>query len=244
MTQYIPTDDPIAIEVTAAIQHGDEAALTQLLAENYGLATARIGKNIPGKGTRTLLHILTDWPANFPNGAITAAILIKAGAEVNASFNGRHQETPLHWAASSDDVEVLDALVAAGADIEARGAVIAGGTPMADATAFGQWKTAFRLVEHGAQTNLFEASTLGLMDRIQPYFDSTQPEQDEINSAFWGACHGGRQIAAEFILDKGAEINWVPGWEELTPMDVAIRNGNEDLVRWLKTRGAERFREM
>jgi len=41
--------------------------------------------------------------------------------------------------ASSDDIEVLDALLDAGADIEASGAVIAGGTPLADATAFAQW---------------------------------------------------------------------------------------------------------
>jgi ankyrin repeat protein len=56
---------------------------------------------------------------------------------VNARFTGPHNETPLHWAASSDDVGVLDALIDAGADIEVRGAVIAGGTPDADATAFG-----------------------------------------------------------------------------------------------------------
>ncbi len=244
MPQYIPTDTPLAIAVTAAIQKGDVETLSQLLTENAGLATARLGKNTPGKGSRTLLHILTDWPANFPNGAKTAEILIQGGADVNASFNGKHQETPLHWAASSDDVAVLDVLVAAGADIEAKGAVIAGGTPMADATAFAQWKAAFRLLEYGAKTNLFEASTLGLMERIQPYFDGAPPEQLEINAALWGACHGGRQAAAEFILSQGAQINWVPRWEELTPLDVAIRNRNGGLVEWLKARGAKRFAEM
>jgi hypothetical protein len=35
-------------------------------------------------------------------------------------------------------VEVLDALLDAGADIEAKGAVIAGGTPLMDAVAFAQ----------------------------------------------------------------------------------------------------------
>jgi hypothetical protein len=34
---------------------------------------------------------------------------------------GPHTETPLHWAASSDDVPVLDALLDAGGDIECPG---------------------------------------------------------------------------------------------------------------------------
>jgi uncharacterized protein len=47
------------------------------------------------------------------------------------------------------------ALVAAGADIEADGAVIGGGTPMGDAVASGQWKAARRLLGRGARTNLW-----------------------------------------------------------------------------------------
>ena len=70
---------------------------------------------------------------------------------MDARFRGPHEETPLHWAASSDDVAVLDALLDAGADIEAPGGVIGGGPPLADARAFGQWKAAHRLVERGAQ---------------------------------------------------------------------------------------------
>lgn len=87
--------------------------------------------------SRTLLHNVTDWPGHFRNGAATVALLIAAGADVNARFAGPHTETPLRWAASSDDVEVLDALLDAGADIEAPGAVIGGGSPLRDATAFG-----------------------------------------------------------------------------------------------------------
>jgi ankyrin repeat protein len=57
------------------------------------------------------------------------AVLVKAGADVNAGLTGGpHRETPLHWTASSDDVAVIDALFDRGADIEARGPVITGGT--------------------------------------------------------------------------------------------------------------------
>lgn len=59
-------------------------------------------------------------------------LLVEHGADVNARFSGPRTETPLHWAASSNDVDVIDALLDAGADIEATGAVIADGTPIAD----------------------------------------------------------------------------------------------------------------
>src|SRR6185503_207994 len=122
---YISTEAPIVIDVTEAIHTGDLTTLKRLLAENPGLSTARLSSDDPCGMSRTLLHVATDWPGHFPNGAATVAALIDAGADVNARFSGPHTETPLHWAASSDDVEVTDVLLENGADIEAAGAVIA-----------------------------------------------------------------------------------------------------------------------
>lgn len=99
-----------------------------------GSATARTSL------ARSLLHIATDWPGHFPASVQTVRALIAAGAEVDARFVGcrmQSAETPLHWAASTGDLDVLDALLDAGADIEAPGAIIGGGTPLADAVAFG-----------------------------------------------------------------------------------------------------------
>jgi len=152
----IAVDDPRAVAAVQAIHEGDVEGLRRLLAEHSDLARAALGSRDCANGmTRSLLHVVTDWPGHFPRGPETVDALIAAGADVNARFTGPHTETPLHWAASSDDVAVLDALLDAGADIEATGAVIAGGTPMADATAFGQWNAARRLLERGAKTNLW-----------------------------------------------------------------------------------------
>ena len=135
--------------------------------------------------------------------------LIAAGAEVDARFVGRHRATPLHWAASTDDVDVLDVLIDAGADIEADGGVIGGGTPLADAVAFGQWKAARRLVARGAQSTLWQAAALGLMDRVEDYFAGERPEAADVTGAFWCACHGGQRRAAQFLLERGADLNWI-----------------------------------
>jgi ankyrin repeat protein len=239
VTDTIDTQDPLAVAVVEAIRAGDVAGLKRLLDEHPELALARLGDNDPHGTSRTLLHVATDWPGHFPNGAAIVAVLVEAGADVNARFRGTHEETPLHWAASSDDVEVLDALLDAGADIEATGGVIGGGTPLADARAFGQWRAAHRLVERGAQTTLQDAATLGLIDRLQAAFaDDPPPSRDEINAAFWGACHGGQLSAAKLLLDRGADLNRLPPWEELTPLDAARRNDAGEVAAWLLERGA------
>jgi len=235
----ISHDDPLAAAVVSAIQAGDLDTLRQLLAQHPELSTARISDGSPPRCSRTLLHIVTDWPGHFPNGAQTVAVLVAAGAEVNARFHGPHEETPLHWAASSDDVAVLDALLDAGADIEAPGSVLGGGSPLKNATGFKQWNVAHRLVERGATTTLRTAATLGLLDRVTTYFQPPDlPTQAEVDAAFWGACHGGRQPVAEFLASHGANINWIPPWEPATPLDAAERDNAEDLAHWLRDHGA------
>jgi hypothetical protein len=236
MGMIIGMSEASVVAAVEAIHSGDVAALERLLVEHPELATAAIGSD--GGMTRTLLHVVTDWPGHFPNGPRSVAVLVSAGAEVNARFTGPHNETPLHWAASSDDVAVLDALLDAGADIEARGAVIAGGTAMADATAFGQWNSARRLLERGAFTTMWEAAALGLLGRVQSYITAEPPPStDDITGAFWGACHGGHRNVAEYLLERGADLNWV-GWDDLTPLDVAGRSDAADVVEWLRSLGA------
>ena len=119
--------------------------LRAALAADPSLATAR------PDGARTLLHMLADWPGHREGAPEMAAILVAAGADVNAAFGGpQHDETPLHWAASADDVALVDALLGLGADVEARGGTIAGGTALDDAVGYEQWGAAARLLASGA----------------------------------------------------------------------------------------------
>jgi ankyrin repeat protein len=210
--------------IVAAIQAGNVETLRRLLTEKPDLATARLD------GQRTLLHVAADWPGHFPNGAETVATLVAHGSDVNARFIGKHTETPLHWAASCDDVAVLDALLDHGADIEAPGAVISGGTPLADAVAFAQWRAARRLVERGARATLWQAAALGL-----PLESYVPASPQEVTNALWHACNGGQRGSAEYLLARGADPHWV-GHDGLTPIQVAARSKATELAEWLRSR--------
>ena len=93
--------------------------------DNPGLAVSRLGGIAKG---RSPLHVVADWPGYFPNGPQVVRMLIEAGADPNARDPDQpSSETPLHWAASSDDVDVAGALIDGGADVEAPDGSI--GTP-------------------------------------------------------------------------------------------------------------------
>ena len=230
----LSVDEPLARRVIETIRSGDAPALERLLREHPDLATARIGDPACGE-SRTLLHVVTDWPGHVPEGAAKIRALAAAGADVNARFTGPHSETPLHWAASSDDLDALDALLDAGADIDARGAVIGGGTPMADAVAFGQWAAARRLLERGARTNLWQAAALGLADRVREELAQATPTREDLDNALWCAAHGAQRETAELLLARGADPTWI-GHDQLTAAAAAARSGAHELAAWLRER--------
>ena len=179
-------DDPMAARLVLAIRTGNTAAVKHLLADDPRLARARLGAR---GGTRTPLHIVTDWPGYFPEGPQMARLLIAAGAEVDALTTPKPQETPLHWAASSDDVDVAAVLIDAGADIEKPDGSI--GTPLDNAIGYSCWHVARLLAARGARVDkLWHAAPLGMLTRLEELL-AGEPTEDEISQAFWHACAGG-----------------------------------------------------
>jgi uncharacterized protein len=238
----VRNDDPLAIAGATAIRTGDLDTLERLLAVNPDLANVQIeGRK---GGYRTPLHVVADWPGYFPNGPAVVRLLQANGADPNGGAEGfGRQETPLHWAASSDDVDVAEALIDGGADIEAPGGSIAGGTPLDNAVGYGCWRVARLLVQRGARVNkLWHAAALGMLGRTEELLRDASPE--EINNAFWQACAGGQRRAAELLLAHGADLTWVPDHAKGTPLDQAgsIDTGRAALVSWLQERGARSAR--
>jgi len=231
----LPSNDPVAVSLTKAIQGGDVTTLQQLLNSDPDLARVGIGDD---GGSRSLLHLATDWPGHFPNVSATIAALAAAGADVNARMSPHPKdpncvETPLHWAASSNDVAALDALLDAGANIEATGAIFTGGAPLSDAVVFANWNAARRLVERGATPTWWQAAALGMLDLVRARWqEQPPPTSDEITRAFWHACRAAQQNTAAFLVERGADPDWV-GWDHKTPRQVARESGDSDFIAWL-----------
>ena len=141
------------------------------------------------------------------------------------------------------DVEVARALIDGGADLEAAGASIAGGSPLDDAVGYGCWRVARLLVERGARVDrLWHAAGLGMMTRAEELLAASPPPpaRQQLTDAFWQACHGGERRMAEYLLALGADLNGTPSWGDSRPLDAAegIDTGREALVNWLRDQGA------
>ena len=223
----------VADALTAAIHVGDVQAVRSLVTDHPGLVRGPLGGR---QGTRTALHVVCDWPGYFPNGPEVVRIVIGAGAEIDAGKPG--DETPLHWAASSDDSEVAEALIDAGADLDAPDGSI--GAPVENAVGYGCWHVARLLVSRGARVDkAWVAAALGMQDRLEEVLGA-DPAPDVVCQAFWHACSGAQRRSAEYLLSRGADLGWVPDYARGTPLDAARGDGTrrENVVTWLRGLGA------
>jgi uncharacterized protein len=225
--------DPRVLEFASAVKRGDVASLRRLLAVDPSLATSVFN-------SRTPLHLFADAPGHRPNPAGVVAALVEAGANLDAHVVGAwHHETALHWAASNDDVELIGALLDAGADIEHPGSSISGGPPAESALGYAQYKALRRLYERGAAMDLSRAAALGLLPLVTELATLTpSPSGDELATAFWNACRAGQLETARYLAGRGADINWRAPWSGETPLDAARHKHERAVVAWLTESGA------
>jgi hypothetical protein len=108
--------------------------------------------------------------------------------------------------------------------------------PRSTTLGYGCWQVARLLVERGARVDgLSHAAALGMLAHVEELLDATPaPGADALNEAFWQACHGGQRRVAEYLLERGADINAIPGYADQTSLDTR----KESFVSWLRSKGA------
>ena len=237
-----------------AMRAGDVEKLRALVAADPSLVTSRSSKSHP-----TLLQALVLEGKDKPKNVEMVQVLIDAGAELNE---------PLVAAASIDNRAAAELLLDHCAAIDGTG----GWSPLEEALYWNSQNVIALLLERGAKVqNLRTAAGLGRIDLIESYFNadgSLKPEAGKINwpwgdlnaiacsnqdawsqdppgvvnNAFVYACMHGQIEAAKLLLDKGAEINVIPGGFDYagTGLHYAALNGHRAMVEFLLAHGADR----
>jgi hypothetical protein len=227
-------DPGVTAAFVTAVHIGDVDGVQRILTTAPEIVDGPLGEPF---GSRWALHITTDWPGYFPNGPDIVRLLLLAGAAPDGRSPG--DETPLHWAASSDDEDVAAALIDGGADLETPDGSI--GTPLDNAIGYSCWHVAHLLAARGARVDkLWHAAALGMLDRQRQLLDSGEFGVADVSQAFWHACAAGQRRAAEQLLARGADASWIPQYAEGTALDAATNCGTrrENVINWLKGCGA------
>ncbi|MBM4167311.1 MAG: hypothetical protein FJ218_10400 [Ignavibacteria bacterium] len=169
---------------------------------------------------------------------------------------GGYQKTPLHFAAENNRKEIAQLLIDVGANLEAETSW--GMTPLAWAVNCGNNDVAELLLSQGATTNLWISSGFGNLDSVKSFFHAdnslkhesaqsrvgkneigdwmklppSEVEHEIISDAFYIACRNGNVDVADYLLAKGADINF-RGFFGATGLHWACINGHTRIVKFL-----------
>lgn len=91
-----------------------------------------------------------------------------------------------------------------------------------------------------ALATAWHAAALGMLGRLEAIVGGGPPAQD-VSQAFWHACAAGERRAAEYLLSRGADLNWEPDYAHGTPLDAASGGPGtmqENVISWLRELGA------
>ena len=256
-------------EAVEALDAGDAETLQNLLAAYPELATARgyfdEYYEYPYFRGATLLHHLAGEPQRVPlpeNAIELAAALLSAGADPNAATYDSVavldlfiESDQLEWAESKP--EMVRLLVSNGVDVNRNR-----GRMLWNALRERDLDLAHLLVAEGATVDLRFAAGVNRVDLMAEFFDSEgklkegtghlyHPEPDTVLTAeqimveaLNFAAYSGALEAAEFLLDRGADINGLAGGfsrydRGSTPLHKTVMADQLAMARLLLARGAD-----
>ena len=237
----------IEVERREILNNRDLTRLRRLLADDRELAISRMEhwcdhrRGVPPLNYIAMIRFDSGrlgLPRELPGTGAVARALLEAGAPVDGQPGDR--ETPLMTAASYGDPEVAEALIEAGADLEARAAADAGGVPggtaLLHAAVFGMTEVLDLLLEAGAHVNgLYEAAASG---DVTAWLTPQTPVQDRIRALSAAADHQRLEALDQLVL-AGTPIDAVDDTYGLQALRIAAQNGRPRSVRRLLDHGAD-----
>jgi ankyrin repeat protein len=203
-----------------AIVSGDIERLALLLRQQPELVRARSTR----EHRSTLLHYVSangveDFRQRTPDNIVDITkLLLKAGADVNAeseAYGGG--STPLGLTATSIhpeqagvQIELLETLLAHGAQIDKPGLTGNQSSAVRGCLANGQGRAAQFFAERGAGMDLEEAAGVGRLDVVKPFFDEhgrlrPPATREQLESGFLYAAGYGHIDTVRFLLEKGVD---------------------------------------
>ena len=248
----------------AAIKSGDLEMLKSLVAADPSLAMSQSSTSHP-----TLLQCLVLDGKDKPNSVAMGEVLIDASAELNeplisaasinnravaellidrgAAIDGTGGWSPLEEALYWNNQDVIALLLERGAKVQ--NLRVAAGLGRIDLIEgyfnddgslkpeAGKINWPWRDLETIVASN--SASKQSLIDHVNSW---SQDRQGIIDNAFIYACMHGHIDAAKLLLEKGAEINAIPGGFDYagTGLHYAALNGHRSMVEFLLAHGADR----
>ena len=250
----------------AAIEADDLEKFKALVAADPSLATSRSSRSHP-----TLLQCVVLDGKGKPNNVAMAEVLIDVGAELNeslvaagsinnravaellldrgASIDGTGGWSPLEEALYWNSQDLRALLIERGAKVQnLRIAAGLGRTDLienyfnADGSLkpeAGKINWPWGDLETIAHSNHGTTGKQSLSDRVNSWL---QDQQGIVNNAFVYACMHGHIDAAQLLLNKGAEINAIPGGFDYagTGLHYAALNGHRAMIEFLLNHGADR----
>lgn len=153
----------------------------------------------------------------------------------------------LHAAAQTDDAEMVDTVLTAGAEVDTRAAW--GHTALEWAANMNARRAAELLLARGSKLTLWAAAALGRLEEVGAFLEAgpdaqavsdapAGPDAEAVSDAFYIACRNGALDVARLLRRHGADVDAL-GYFDATALHWAAINGHEETALWLVDQGAD-----